>query len=129
MSRADQQWIGRALFQSKGKLVTDLKLWWHPPPYRMAQKQPSPARAYHLRRLLLWMPRRMWKVEFHCPVCPHPQPLRSKGVYNHIRSVVDLRDMYNLAGEYMDCNTCKGTYISWDSRCIYYDSLNTCIRI
>ena len=24
--------------------------------------------------------------------------------------------MYYLAGEYMDCNTYKGTFISWDSR-------------
>ena len=102
---------------AKGKLTTTLKLWWHPPPYKLPQGQPSPE-AYHHRRLLLWMPRRMWQVDFKCPACPTHQSLRSKGVYNHVRMVIDSKDMYYLAGEYMDCNTCKGTYISWDFRYI-----------
>ena len=115
MAPGDQGWIGHSLFVAKGKLSPALRLWWHPPSYKLPQSQPSPE-DYHHRRLLLWMPRRLWQVNFTCPICPTPQSLRSKGVYNHIRMVIDSKDMYYLAGEYMDCNTCKGTYISWDSR-------------
>ncbi len=42
--------------------------------------------------------------------------LRSKGPYNRVRLVLDVRDYYYLAGEYMSCNECKGTFISWDRR-------------
>ncbi len=111
----DQGWIGRSLFVGKGKLNTSLKLWWHPPPYSPPQGLPSPE-TYHQRRLFLWMPRRMWQVDFQCPTCFISRSLTSKGAYNHVRIVIDSKDAYYLAGEYMFCNTCKGTYISWDSR-------------
>ncbi len=42
--------------------------------------------------------------------------LRFKGLYNRVRLVLDMKDCYYIAGEYMDCNGCKGTLISWDSR-------------
>ena len=58
----------------------------------------------------------MWKVEFHCPRCSPPQSLRSKGVYSHVRLVLDVKDYYYLAGEYMECGLCGGTFISWDDR-------------
>ena len=115
ISHGDQGWIGHALFVSKGKLATNLKLWWHPPDYKLPTGQPSPD-TYHHQRLFLWMPRRMWRVEFTCPTCPTPQYLRSKGVYNHVRLVMGSKDRFYLAGEYMDCNACHRTYISWDSR-------------
>ena len=111
----DCQWIGHTLFAAKSRLVTELKLWWHPPHYRLPLRQPSPG-DYHRRRMLLWMPRRMWQVQFTCPNCSTPRPLRSKGLYGHIRTVIDLKDMYYLAGEYMDCNACSSTFISWDKR-------------
>lgn len=33
-----------------------------------------------------------------------------------MRVVLDVREFYYLAGEYMSCIECKGTYISWDWR-------------
>ena len=33
-----------------------------------------------------------------------------------VRKIIDLRDVYYLAGEYMECNVCNGTFISWDNR-------------
>lgn len=42
--------------------------------------------------------------------------LSSKGPYNRVRVVLDVREFYYLAGEYMSCIECKGTYISWDQR-------------
>ena len=39
---------------------------------------------------------------------------RSKGVYNRVRLVLDLKDFYYLAAEYMDCNGCKATYIAYN---------------
>ena len=41
---------------------------------------------------------------------------RSKGVYNKVRNVLDLKGFYYLAAEYMDCNQCKATYIAYDER-------------
>ena len=137
MAAADMAWVGRVLFQAKGKLVTELKSWWLPPQVdRLSSKEPRPA-AYHLRRLFLWMPRKMWNVEFHCTICPgkyygilsrvHQQALHffrctdrthlwSKGVYRRIRLVLDLKDHYYLAGEYMSCSKCNATFLSWDHR-------------
>ena len=43
----------------------------------------------------------MWRVDFQCPVCHHP--LRSKGLYSRVRMVMDVRDFYYLAAEYMEC--------------------------
>ncbi len=57
----------------------------------------------------------MWKVDFRCTECM-AQSLRSKGLYNRVRKVIDAKDKYYLAAEYMDCRRCKGTYIAWDHR-------------
>ncbi len=89
----DQGWIGRSVFSAKGKLSPNLKVWWHPPSYQLPSVKPSPEVYFH-RRLLLWMPRRMWKVDFHCPRCIPTQSLRSKGVYNHVRLVLDTQNYY-----------------------------------
>ena len=62
------------------------------------------------------MPRKMWKVDFQCPFCW--KSLRSKGIYHRVRLVMDMRDFYYLAAEYMECTgrDCIKTFISWDSR-------------
>ena len=99
--------VGRSLFVEKGTLSPLLKLWWHPPPNELPSVKPSPE-AYHHKGLLLWMPCRVWKVDFHCPHYPTPQSLRSKGVYDYVRLVVGTKDFYCLAGEYMDCKACSG---------------------
>ena len=57
----------------------------------------------------------MWAIDLVCVQCRHP--LRSKGLYQRIRVVIDVKDCYYLVGEYMYCssnNGCKSTYISWD---------------
>ena len=96
----DREWIGRTMYAAKGRLVTTLKLWWNPPPVDYLATPPHPD-TYHCRRLLLWAPRMMWKVNFHCPHCGVKESLRSKGLYNRVRLVVDMKGMYYLAGEYM----------------------------
>ena len=113
MGSGDIQWIGQTLFVAKGKLTSKLQLWWSPPQVGV-QQVPSPE-TYHLRQLFLWMPRKMWSVDFKCPKCPS-RSLRSKGLYNHVRLVVGSQDMYYLATEYMDCLGCKGTYQAWDDK-------------
>ncbi|XP_072050117.1 uncharacterized protein [Amphiura filiformis] len=114
MEPGDRAWVGQSLYAAKGKLVSTLKNWWYPPSVKPHTSQPSP-QQYFLRRLFLWMPRKMNLFDFRCPKCPAAS-LRSKGVYNRVRLVLDLRDFYYLAGEYMDCKSCGGTYISWDKR-------------
>ena len=113
LPKADAQWIGQTLFAKKGILTAKLQLWWTPPQPGV-RKVPS-CELYHLRRLFLWMPRRMWAVDFKCPQC-QTESLKSKGIYNRIRSVVDLKDMYWMATEYLYCPKCGVTIQSWDDR-------------
>ena len=95
-------------------MVNTLRLWWHPPPIdHEASSQPT-LENYSCRRLLLWMPRKMWRVDFSCPQCK--VSLHSKGPYNRVRLVLDIKDMYYLAGEYMSCPKCTGSFVSWDQR-------------
>lgn len=133
------------MFAKKGELVTKLQTRWYPPPVDLTtpQTKPSPSGYFH-RRLFLWMPRRMWKIDFKCPNCKDPQrysteyavflilnflsffcyclnnynsanrSLRSKGPYNRVRLVLDLNNLYYLGVEYMSCNECNGTFILWD---------------
>lgn len=114
MPLTDRLWIGQALFTGKSKLSAKLSNWWYPPEVSCTPAQPVPEQ-YFRRRLFLWMPRKMWRYNFTCPSCPH-RSLRSKGIYNRVRLVLDVNSYYYLAGEYMDCLDCKGTYISWDAR-------------
>ncbi|KAK3720983.1 hypothetical protein QZH41_018540, partial [Actinostola sp. cb2023] len=115
ISPGDQTWLGRALFIAKHKLQTTLQNWWYPPQVSNNSTNPT-AKQYFLRRLFLWMPRKMWGVDFSCPNCAEKRWLRSKGLYNRVRLVLDNQEFYYLAAEYMDCNACKGTFIAWDNR-------------
>ena len=113
MAEADKLWIGKEVFRCKGKMVTPIKLWWHPPSPPPQTSKPSPDN-YIQKRLCLWMPRRMWGIDFKCPQCE--SSLQSKGLYNNVRLVLDVKDYYYLAGEYMECSKGCGTFISWDQR-------------
>mgnify|MGYP000055448152 CR=1 FL=1 len=77
------------------------KLWWYP-------HEPPRPDLYFAQRLLLWMPRKLWKVTLNCPhqECDK-QPLTSTGIYNTVRQVVDIDSNYNLATEYLECKNCK----------------------
>ena len=69
MTKGDQQWIGKTVFNAKNR-VSDTAastLWWHPPTTEASTK-PQPE-SYVLRRLFLWMPRRAWAVDIKCPHC------------------------------------------------------------
>ena len=113
----DWQWIGQHLFASKGLLVTDLKNWWYPPhPQAPSRNLPSLG-SYFYKRVFLWMPRKMWLFDFKCPCCVR-HSLTSKGLYHRVRSVIDLKNRYYLAAEYLECSSCKGTFISYDHRLI-----------
>ena len=95
-------------------MVTSLKLWWHPPPVDHGASSQPTIENYSCRRLFLWMPRKMWRVDFSCPRCK--VSLHSKGPYNRLRLVLDVKDMYYLAGEYMSCSKCSSSFVSWDHR-------------
>ena len=51
-----------------------------------------------------------------CPNCGSDEELRSKGLYRRVRRVIDVTDVYYLAAKYMDCRSCKGTFVAWDLR-------------
>lgn len=113
MPLADRQWLGQAMFSAKGKLAAKLTRWWYPP--EPTQTTAPKAASYVLKKLFLWMPRRMMMADLHCPNCPH-RSLATKGVYNRVRIVMDLSSFYYMAAEYMCCADCSGTFISWDPR-------------
>lgn len=118
----DRHWISKALFKwsGQGKPELDIgrvdKLWWHPPqPSLSCPQAPRPDR-YFATRLFLWMPLKLW----HCRLkCPHDacagHALTQSGIYHHVRQVVDVDGFYNLAGEYLECLSCKKKFISWSS--------------
>ena len=112
MCYEDRVWYGRILFHD-GRLKDNLTTWWFPPTPGLAKATPKVA-SYFYKRLFLWMPRKMWQVNFTCHHCK--SSLRSKGIYNRVRLVLDVADCYYLAAEYMDCTRCKATYIAWDNR-------------
>ena len=119
MAYKDQCWIGKTLYcNSKGALTAQLKSWWYPPPTPAPNTNALPCpEDYFLRRLFLWMPKRMWGVDLKCPRCTDPQrSLMSKGLYTRVRMVLDIKDFYYLAAEYHSCKGCNGTYIAWDRR-------------
>lgn len=124
----DTSWIGQQLFASKGVIASKLKLWWYPPfvPGPDWKSTPIPAPYFH-RRLFLWMPRKMWSFDYKCPVCKNMTSLTSKGLYNRVRSVVDVKSRYYLASEYLECRSCKGTYIAYDSR--LHDQLPDALKL
>ena len=119
MAYKDQCWISKTLYgNSKGALTAQLESWWYPPPTPAPNTNAVPCpENYFLRRLFLWMPKRMWGVDLKCPWCTDPQRLlMSKGLYTRVRMVLDIKDFYYLAAEYHSCKGCKGTYIAWDRR-------------
>lgn len=119
----DVRWISQALFIT----VTDKrgerahmamervnKMWWYPPePPFTVSGRPS-VDQYFGHRLFLWMPHRLWHVRL---TCPHDgcqdQTLTAAGIYNKLRTVVDVSSTYLLASEYMSCPNCKRKVISW----------------
>ena len=110
----DQEWIGKSLFTQEKKLVSSIILWWYPPqPRHRGFPQPD---YYFGRRLFLWAPYQMWQVQFKCPRCP--KKLAGKGLYNKVRTVLDLKSAYYLASEYLESTDCKGNLQTWDHRLV-----------
>ena len=93
-----------------------LKQWWDPTGIPGPEVKQCPVvHSYFHRRLLLWMPKRMWAFDLKCPVCVKIS-LNSKGVYRKVRTVIDLKGRYYLAAEYYQCPSCEGTFIAYDAR-------------
>ncbi len=116
----DHQWVSKALFHYNafGKLELDpgraTHLWYHPPEPALAPSRVPRVDRYFAHRLLLWMPRKLWRVKLCCPnsACQQHE-LTSAGIYHRVRQVLDVNSFYNLAGEYLECSSCKKKYISW----------------
>ncbi|KAK2556306.1 hypothetical protein P5673_021960, partial [Acropora cervicornis] len=87
---------------------------WDPPQPPLITTQPRRPDRYFAQRLLLWMPRKLWKVTLYCPHegC-EKQPLTSARIYSTVRQVVDIDSNYNLAAEYLECRSCTRKVISW----------------
>ena len=120
MPEEDHKWVSQALFHytSAGQVGLDAtkltKLWFDPPPAQLICTRSPLLDRYFTHRLLVWMPRRMWRMTLHCP---HPEcndhQLTSAGIYPRVRQVLDLEGYYNLATEYLECKKCKRKLCSW----------------
>jgi hypothetical protein len=109
----DWQWVGQNLFPCKGVFVSDLKTWWHPLHLPCSSRNLPSLGSYFYKRLFLWMPRKMWLFDFKCTSCVR-HSLSSKGLYHRVRSVIDIKNRYYLAAEYLECSSCKEMFISYD---------------
>ncbi|RVE55461.1 hypothetical protein OJAV_G00236090 [Oryzias javanicus] len=90
------------------------RLWWYPPqvPFQITNV-PQPEH-YFGSPLLLWMPRKLWKVKLVCPHSDcHKELLTSAGIHQRIRQVISLEITYFVASEYLFCKRCKRKVISW----------------
>ncbi len=54
----------------------------------------------------------MFRIRLICVHCSKKE-LTSKGLYNILRTVLDIDAVYYLATEYLVCKSCGKTYISW----------------
>ena len=95
------------------------KLWWDPPQPSLISTQPPRLDRYFAQWLLLWMPRKLWKVTLYClhEGCDR-KLLTSAGIYSTVRQVIDIDSNYNLAAEYLECRHCKRKVISWSPEII-----------
>ena len=68
MAPYDQGWVTHRLFDGPGKLREDPPLLHQPPqPPPSASSDAAPRLVhYFCRRLFLWMPRKMWRVDMRC---------------------------------------------------------------
>lgn len=123
LASADHAWISKALFrypakstaEKKIELKTDnLQLWMYPPQPSLTYTQIPRVDRYFSTRLLVWMPKRLWKVQLVClnTDCRRRQ-LTHAGLYPRVRQVLDICDYYNLVTEYLECLTCGKKYIGW----------------
>ncbi|EDO26043.1 predicted protein, partial [Nematostella vectensis] len=85
----------------------------HPHEPQLISSQPPKPDCYFAQPLLLWMPRKLWKVVLKCPQAGCNRNLTSAGLYQKTRQVVDIDGNYNLADEYLECGQCKKKVISW----------------
>ena len=120
LPKPDHVWVSKALFKQsiRGRAELDVsnvkKLWWHPPQPALTVSQIPVVHSYFTQRVFLWMPRKLWRVQLHCPHADcDKHPLTSAGLYPHIRQVLDLDCYYSLATEYLECLKCKKKIISW----------------
>ena len=120
LPKVDQLWVSRTLFKFKQNGWPELdmtkvnKMWWYPPqPSLTANNKPRVDR-YFAQPLLLWMPRKLWKIQLRCPNTDcDGEDLTSSGLHKRVRQVVDISGYYNLASECLVCRKCKGINISW----------------
>ena len=104
MPEADMKWVANAILDSSGKLDKErLQLWLHPPPIRRSSGKPMPEK-YFLHKVLVWMPRNILRIPLACSREGCGGHLRSKGIYNRVRSVMDLDSIYFMVTEYMECS-------------------------
>nr|XP_061797805.1 uncharacterized protein LOC133589111 isoform X1 [Nerophis lumbriciformis] len=114
-------WVGRALFvrgpKGKAVLKSGLQLWWQPPERLPYYTQPPASSAVFFQsRFFLWCPYKLWGCKLECPKCKHQ--LTGCGLYKTLRTVLDLRDWYYMATEYLECQACHKKYAAWASNII-----------
>ncbi|KAK0132914.1 hypothetical protein N1851_031722 [Merluccius polli] len=111
-------WVGRALFRraanGQAVLVSQLRLWWHPPGARPLYTQPpATSHAFFQRPFFLWAPYRMWAYHLRCPAVACGGKLAGAGLYKTARRVLDRSCWYFMGTEYLECSSCHKKVPAW----------------
>ena len=116
----DHLWVSEAFFSRESETVsfdfTKVDRLWYSPPQPALPKDNSKwvpkIASYFGHRLMLWMPLKLWRCELKCPHCK--KSLRACGSYRHnVKRVVDVDGYYFMAGEYLECSSCRRKVVSW----------------
>lgn len=99
----DQRWIAKALFRWSRFNQPELdhanvdRMWWYPPRPSLTSSAMPALEQFFGHPLLLWMPRKLWRVRL---LCPHPDcgksELTSVGLHQRVRQVVGVSDLQRL---------------------------------
>lgn len=119
MPKEDHAWVSKELFRTGKHGKAELKsgtlrqLWYYPPqPTLIPSQVPNPDR-YFAHPLLVWMPKRMWRVSLYCPECK-VRELTLAGIHRVVRQVLDLTGFYNLVTEMYRCTSCaERRFLAW----------------
>ncbi|KAK0151968.1 hypothetical protein N1851_006667 [Merluccius polli] len=111
-------WVGRALFRRAANgqvvLVSQLRLWWHPPGARPLYTQPpATSHPFFQRPFFLWAPYRMWAYHLRCPTVACGGKLAGAGLYKTVRRVLDRSCWYFMGTEYLECSSCHKKVPGW----------------
>ena len=107
----DHHWVSKALFRMNTNGKTEFQystvhqLWYYPPQPNLITRNRMD--RFFAHRLFLWMPVNMWGVVLRRTNGLCNRVLTKSGMHGKTRLVLDVDSFYNIASEYLSCNSCN----------------------